>query len=182
MKSLRPSLPRTGVAVGAVLAAVGLLAGPAHAGPAAPGPVVPASAASATADSGETIIRGTSGLTRGQAWYSPDGRTMLAMQTDGHAVLYHDGVAVWTARGTYGVGNTLYMQADGNLVVYDAAMRPVWWSGTHYHPGAHLAIQNSGNLVVYYGSTPLWWSNFHPGTGPVDPDPECTPTPNRLCP
>ncbi|MGE7391502.1 hypothetical protein ACQKM2_39140 [Streptomyces sp. NPDC004126] len=175
----RPLATHTAVAVGTVLAAAGLLAGPATAAPAA---TTPAATAPATAAAGDTIIQGTSMLARGQAWYSPDGRTMLAMQGDGHAVLYHDGAAIWTARGSYGVGNQLYMQADGNLVVYDAAMRPVWNSQTHYHPGAHLAIQNSGNMVVYYGSTPLWWSNFRPG-GPGDPEePECRPRPNQLCP
>ncbi|MFJ6518290.1 hypothetical protein ACIQJ4_08530 [Streptomyces filamentosus] len=174
-----PLATRTAVAVGTALAAVGLLAGPAAAAPAGTPPAARTAVASAA---GDTVIQGTSVLARGQAWYSPDGRTMLAMQGDGHAVLYHDGAAIWTARGSYGVGNELYMQADGNLVVYDAGMRPVWNSQTHSHPGAHLAIQNSGNMVVYYGSTPLWWSNFRPG-GPGDPEePECQPLPGRLCP
>ncbi|GHB08722.1 hypothetical protein ACIQRS_25825 [Streptomyces termitum] len=174
-----PFAAHTAVAVGAALAVAGLLAGPAAAAPAA----APASTATvAAASAGDTIIRGTSMLARGEAWYSPDGRTMLAMQGDGHAVLYHDGVAIWTARGSYGVGNQLYMQADGNLVVYDAGMRAVWNSQTHSHTGAYLAVQNAGNLVVYYGSTPLWWSNFRPG-GPGDPeDPGCLPRPGRLCP
>lgn len=129
----------------------------------------------------ETVITGTTGLNRGEAWYSPDRRTMLIQQYDGHVVLYRDNVAIWTAVGSYGYGNTFYMRADGNLVSYDAAMRPLWNSATDHHWGAHLAIQNGGNLVVYYGSTPLWWSNFRPG-GPVDPGDDCTPRPGRLCP
>lgn len=135
-----------------------------------------------SADNTETIIRGTTGLNRGEAWYSPDGQTMLVQQTDGHVVLYHQGRAIWTAVGSYGYGNTFYMQADGNLVSYDAAMRPLWNSATDRRWGAHLAIQNGGNIAVYYGGDPIWWSNYRPG-GPVDPDPgECHPRPGQHCP
>ncbi|MCX4539463.1 hypothetical protein [Streptomyces sp. NBC_01565] len=168
------------VAASAVLAlgSAGLGAAAAQAAPTTPA----AASASAVSSDTETIIHGTSGLGRGQTWSSPDGSTFLAQQTDGHVVLYHNGVAIWTARGTYGIGTSFYMQADGNLVAYDAAMRPLWNSGTDRHPGAHLAIQNAGNMVVYAGSTPIWWSNFRPG-GPVDPgDGECRPTPHQLCP
>ncbi len=169
---IAPSLvPRAGVALGAVLMAAGLLGGT-------------AAQAADGADADQTVVQGTTGLSRGQSWSSPDGSTVLYQQYDGHVVLYKNNVAIWTAVGTYGVGSYLYMQADGNLVAYDAAMRAVWNSRTPYHPGAYLAIQNGGNLAVYYGSTPIWWSNYRPGggTGPIDPDPECTPTPHRLCP
>ncbi|WP_406110349.1 hypothetical protein [Kitasatospora purpeofusca] len=187
---IAPSLvPRAGVALGAVLMAAGLLGGtaaqaadgaPAAGAPAAAAPAVAAAPAS---DADQTVIQGTTGLSRGQSWSSPDGSTVLYQQYDGHVVLYKNNVAIWTAVGTYGVGSYLYMQADGNLVAYDAAMRAVWNSRTPYHPGAYLAIQNGGNLAVYYGGTPIWWSNYRPGgTGPIDPDPECTPTPHRLCP
>lgn len=49
------------------------------------------------------------------------------------------------------------MQADGNLVVYDASWQAQWSSGTAGHPGAWLAVQDDGNLVVYdaYGY-PIW--------------------------
>ncbi|MFG2991826.1 hypothetical protein ACGFZK_21470 [Streptomyces sp. NPDC048257] len=144
-------------------------------------PATPAVTSAALGSDTETVITGTTGLNRGEAWYSPDRRTMLIQQYDGHVVLYRDNVAIWTAVGSYGYGNTFYMQADGNLVSYDAAMRPLWNSATDHHWGAYLAIQNGGNLVVYSGSTPLWWSNFRPG-GPVDPGDDCNPTPGRLCP
>jgi hypothetical protein len=50
------------------------------------------------------------------------------------------------------------MQGDGNLVVYDAAGRAQWWSGTAGYSGAWLAVQSDGNLVIYdaYGY-PIWW-------------------------
>lgn len=161
------------------LATAGLGAAAAQA---APAPAAISATAPAASSDTQTVIYGTSGLNRGEAWYSPDRRTMLIQQYDGHVVLYRDNVAIWTAVGSYGYGTTFYMQADGNLVSYDAAMRPLWNSATDHHWGAYLAIQNSGNLVVYSGTTPLWWSNFRPG-GPVDPgDDECHPTPHQLCP
>ncbi|WP_380283675.1 hypothetical protein [Kitasatospora purpeofusca] len=177
MRIPRSLVPRAGVAFGVVLMAAGLLGGPAHAADGAPAASAPAAAA-AVSDANQTVIYGTAGLNRGESWSSPDGSTVLYQQWDGHVVLYKNNVAIWTAVGTYGVGTYLYMQADGNLVAYDAGMRAVWNSRTPYHPGAYLAIQNSGNLVIYSGSTPLWWSNYRPGGDPTDP--ECRP--GRLCP
>ncbi|MEW2137245.1 hypothetical protein AB0892_11670 [Streptomyces sp. NPDC005409] len=171
---IRPALLAAAAVLALVPAGLGVTA--AQAAPQA----APAVTAAVSSDT-ETVITGTTGLNRGEAWYSPDRRTMLVQQYDGHVVLYRDNVAIWTAAGSYGYGNTFYMQADGNLVSYDAAMRPLWNSRTDHHWGAHLAIQNGGNMVVYYGSTPLWWSNFRPG-GPVDPGDDCSPTPGRLCP
>ncbi|SDS86179.1 D-mannose binding lectin [Streptomyces sp. TLI_053] len=187
---IAPSLvPRTGVALGAVLMAAGLLGGTAaQAADGAPAAGAPAAAAPATAaapasDANQTVVQGGSVLNRGQNWSSPDGSTVLYQQYDGHVVLYKNNVAVWTAVGTHGIGTYFQMQYDGNLVAYDAAWRAVWNSRTMNYPGAYLAVQNGGNIVVYYGSTPVWWSNYRPGgTGPVDPDPECTPTTHQLCP
>ncbi|MEV6972505.1 hypothetical protein [Kitasatospora sp. NPDC093806] len=189
MRIPRSLAPRAGVVLGAALMAAGLLGGPAQAADGAPPAGAPAiiatapAAPAAVSDGTQTIIRATAGLSRGQSWSSPDGSTVLSQQYDGHVVLYRNGVAIWTAVGTYGLGTYFYVQDDGNLTAYDAAWRPLWESRTGRHPGAYLAIQNAGNLVVYYGSTPLWWSNFRPGTtGPIDPDPECTPTTHQLCP
>ncbi len=124
----------------------------------------------------QTVVRATAGLNRGESWSSPDGSTVLYQQYDGHVVLYKNGVAIWTAVGTYGLGSYFYVQADGNLTAYDAAWRPLWESRTAGHPGAYLAVQNGGNLVVYYGQRALWWSNYRP----ADADPECRP--GRVCP
>ncbi|WP_330173194.1 hypothetical protein OG875_06010 [Streptomyces sp. NBC_01498] len=183
MKSSRSFVPLAGTALGALAAAVGLLTGPAQAAPAASGGS-PSVTAARSADATETIIPATSRLARGESWSSPDGSTVLRQQDDGHVVLYRDGVAIWTAVGTHGVGTYFYVQADGNLTAYDAAFRPLWESRTGGSPGAYLTIQNAGNLVVRLNGRPLWWSNFHPGSGPVDPgDPgECQPRPNQLCP
>ncbi|SDT81752.1 D-mannose binding lectin [Streptomyces sp. TLI_053] len=179
MRITRSLVPRAGVAAGALLMAAGLLGGTAQAAggaPAAGGPAATAVSAAAASSADQTVILATAGLSRGQSWSSPDGSTVLYQQYDGHVVLYKNGVAIWTAVGTYGVGSYFYVQNDGNLTAYDAAWRPLWESRTGNHPGAYLAIQNGGNLVVYSGSRPLWWSNYPP----LNPEPECRP--GRLCP
>ncbi|MFJ7423738.1 hypothetical protein ACIQXD_34820 [Streptomyces uncialis] len=183
MKLLHSSASRAVVTLGALLAAGGLLMGPAHAAPVPSAGAQSAPAAPSVAAS-ETIIHATARLTRGESWSSPDGSTVLHQQQDGHVVLYRNGVAIWTAAGTHGLGTYFYVQADGNLTAYDAAWRPLWESRTGRNPGAYLAIQNAGNLVVYLNGRPLWWSNFRPAPGPVDPgDPgECQPRPNYPCP
>ena len=65
----------------------------------------------------------------------------------------------------------LYMQGDGNLVLYDEAQshKALWASNTDGQPGLHAAMQTDGNLVLYAGtpsaSTARWGSRTdgHPG-------------------
>jgi hypothetical protein len=59
-------------------------------------------------------------------------------------------------------GLGLYMQRDGNLVLYDA-QGPLWASGTWTGPdtcgpGCFAAFQEDGNLVVYMGGGAVWAS------------------------
>jgi hypothetical protein len=58
--------------------------------------------------------------------------------------------------------HTLIMQSDGNVVLYNSASRPLWWTNT----GGGLIdprdfiMQNDGNLVLYDTSgQPHWDSN-----------------------
>jgi hypothetical protein len=64
-------------------------------------------------------------------------------------------------------GNTrLIYQIDGNLVVYDAADKPLWASATAGTAPGVTAMQADGNLVVYNaGNQALWASHTenHPG-------------------
>ena len=54
----------------------------------------------------------------------------------------------------------LYMQRDGNLVLYrhNGSPLPLWQSDTGHHWGASLVMQRDGNLVIYYDGHPLWSS------------------------
>ncbi|MGY4644716.1 NlpC/P60 family protein [Cellulomonas sp. URHB0016] len=62
----------------------------------------------------------------------------------------------------------LFMQGDGNLVLYAPGMSARWQSGTSGHPGAWVQLQGDGNLVVYApGAVPLWSSMGNAGAGPA---------------
>ncbi|MEV6976910.1 hypothetical protein [Kitasatospora sp. NPDC093806] len=168
---------RTRAAALAAVAAIGFAAlatGTAHATPspaAAPAPVAEAPAATAAALSAPTRIPGNNALLRNQAWYSPDGRVMLAMQGDGNVVLYRDGKAIWVAPGAMPDGNALAMQGDGNLVVYSADNRPLWNSQTGGKWGAELTIYNEGAIAVELNGKVLWTS-VPPTPNPL---PSCPP-------
>ncbi|WP_380283733.1 hypothetical protein [Kitasatospora purpeofusca] len=168
---------RTRAAALAAVAAVGfatLTAGTAHATAAAPAPSTagapPAAAAATAALSTPTRIPGNTSIGRNQAWYSPDGRVVLAMQGDGNVVLYRDNKPLWVAPGAMPDGNALVMQGDGNLVVYSAAGTPLWNSRTGGRWGAELDIYNEGLIAVALDGKALWTS-LPPGQAPLPPCP-----------
>ncbi len=54
----------------------------------------------------------------------------------------------------------LYMQQDGNLVVYDRNTVATWNSTTFDRSQLYLIMQGDGNLVIYTGSgQPIWHTN-----------------------
>ncbi|HMF95002.1 MAG TPA: hypothetical protein VKE96_11940 [Vicinamibacterales bacterium] len=100
------------------------------------------------------------------------GGASLFMQDDGNAVIYANGVPVWatnTGRGapTAGCPSSpltllpgeslvsadgrfyLQYQMDGNLVVYESGVGPIWASGTAGSSPGRLVMQGDGNLVLY---------------------------------
>lgn len=93
-----------------------------------------------------------------QSRTSVDGRFALVYQLDGNLVLYYLGWPVWASNTCGTSPGVTYMQADGNLVVYDATWTPVWASNTAGWPGAFLVVQSDGNLVIYHGYFPKWAS------------------------
>jgi hypothetical protein len=56
-------------------------------------------------------------------------------------------------------GHRLIMQADGNLVLYNAANQPTWASNTSGKPFTHCCMQSDGNLVIYNMAQPVWATN-----------------------
>jgi hypothetical protein len=75
-------------------------------------------------------VQANQGLVPGQFASSCDGRFTLFMQHDGNLVLYQGSQALW-ATNTYGRNTAqVLMQGDGNLVLYDTAAQPIWGSGT----------------------------------------------------
>ncbi|RYY09194.1 MAG: hypothetical protein EOO36_22650, partial [Cytophagaceae bacterium] len=94
---------------------------------------------------------------------SLNGRYYFVYQTDGNLVLYKSypngsQKALW-ASGTNGKpGTTCIMQADGNLVIYNAAHKALWSSNTFHDAGSSLVMQDDGNGVVYRPNNSAAWS------------------------
>lgn len=57
---------------------------------------------------------------------------------------------------------SLRMQADGNLVLYNAANSALWSTATWTYPGAFTVFQADGNLVLYKDDT--WQPIYNTGT------------------
>jgi hypothetical protein len=80
----------------------------------------------------------------------------LFMQGDGNLVVYDEFGGARWASNTVGQGWTALFQDDGNFVVYTRSGHPVWASNTDHHPGSRLFVQDDGNVVIYDGSAPIW--------------------------
>ncbi|MEU3185452.1 hypothetical protein ABZ707_14800 [Streptomyces sp. NPDC006923] len=99
-------------------------------------------------------------LCQGQAWTSHNDRTALRVQYDGNLVLYRDGKATWAAPGALGRGgHCLYLQPDGNFVLYNAKHEPLWATG-NWLKAVYVTVQDDGNLVLYNkDGRPVWATN-----------------------
>ena len=65
----------------------------------------------------------------------------------------HPGENLHTSGGQF----ELWMQADGNLVLYRGDGAVVWATYTQGNPGSSLIMQGDGNLVIYRpDGTPIW--------------------------
>ena len=52
----------------------------------------------------------------------------------------------------------LTLKQDGNLVLYEAATNPIWYTRTFNSANAELNMQLDGNLVLYEGGQYVWSS------------------------
>lgn len=98
-----------------------------------------------------------------QLLWSPNRAYQMAMQGDGNLVVYDAAGRPMWATGTSVFGSSLVMQSDGNLVMYDPRNAPIWATATSA-PGSTLRMQDDGNLVLYDGyGKPLWDSGGFAG-------------------
>lgn len=87
---------------------------------------------------------------------SPDAQSVLRIN-NGDVILQANYMTVWHT-GTSGAVSGLYMQPDGNLVLYSSTNQPIWNSGTSGNPGASLKLQTDGNMVIYSAQGVALWS------------------------
>jgi hypothetical protein len=128
--------------------------------PTPPTTTTPTPTPSAPPPTGPGTLRGDNSLRPGQELKSGNGRYSLTYQGDGNLVLYDNGRPIWASNTAGTSAGAAYMQADGNLVVYDASGRPVFASNTSGNAGAYLVMQNDSNLVIYSSSGRVLWSIF----------------------
>ena len=103
----------------------------------------------------------------GATRWSPSGRYLLTLQSDGNLVIYRkpSNRAIWSSK-TQGRGVIkAVMQYDGNFVLYTANNVARWHTGTDFKPANHLLLQDDGNLVIYSMGSPTsnWASKVHGG-------------------
>jgi hypothetical protein len=95
----------------------------------------------------------------GQQLSTADRKHVLDFQSDGNLVLYSSGTATWST-GTNGKSAAeLYMQPDGNLVIYNTAGQPLWNSNTYGQGNSTLIMQTDGNLVTYNSAGRATWNS-----------------------
>ena len=111
-------------------------------------------------------------------WFaSPNKQYIFTLEPNGNLVLYRvkspaqkiaPGAAIqvsylWSSNTGYFPGAFLYIQTDGNLVLYrhslyDGSLQPIWsypyW--TRGLPSANLHLLDNGALVLFNGTEPVW--------------------------
>jgi hypothetical protein len=83
---------------------------------------------------------------------------------NGYTVFFHTPITFGLYDQVVTDTTRLFMQADGNLVLYcQANDQAVWSTRTWNYPyspnGTHATFQDDGNFVVYTYSAPVWASN-----------------------
>ena len=91
---------------------------------------------------------------------SGNGAYRLYMQGDGNLVIYDSSGRYRWASSTNVPGGYLVVQPDGNVVIYDSEDNLPLWTAGVYSPGAQLQMQNDGNLVLYARSGAALWDSM----------------------
>jgi hypothetical protein len=106
-------------------------------------------------------------------------RAVLYMQYDGNLVLYKDNRAVWDT-GTQGSGPESYMAfQDDGNLVVYWRRFALWNSHTDGNYGARLVLTDDGNLLIINASGRIVWET---GTGdPLPPPPDPCGEVQRIC-
>jgi hypothetical protein len=96
-------------------------------------------------------------LTGDQYLRSNVGGYELWMQNDGNLVLYQAGVALWSTNTWGNPGASALFQDDGNLVVYRGDGTPLWSTNTSGTAAERLVVQDDGDLVLLGPGGQVLW-------------------------
>ena len=114
---------------------------------------------------GNKILSGRDGgfLPQGQYLYSPTRKFFLIMQDDGNAVIYRTSPSqgIW-ATHTSGKGSkpyNLWMQGDGNLVIYGFGGQSTWSSETRGVGPFVLELKDDASMTITDGTGRVTWNN-----------------------
>lgn len=110
---------------------------------------------------------------------SPSTRYQLNYQLDGNLVLYGPSGPVWDSKTAGSSVGQVAMNTGGNLIVYDAAGRVAWVSGTDGNPGASLSVNENGTVTLVHNGTVIWTGGT-PQAAPPAPPPGTDPTPQSF--
>jgi hypothetical protein len=116
----------------------------------------PDSSVTPTGLSNPGILPRGGSLRDGQGLTSANGRFFASLQRDGNFIIFGpDSQADWATSTGGRTGAAMYLQSDGNLVIYGGTGAVLFTPGVA--AGAYLAMQSDGNLVLYTASwQPVW--------------------------
>ncbi len=100
----------------------------------------------------------TTVLSQGQYLHSADRQYTAVQQADGNFVVYGYGRPVWSSGTAGAVSGRVFVQADGNVVVYTAGGAAAWQSRSSGAGPGTFVMQDDGNLVLYVAGRPVWWT------------------------
>ncbi|MBV9594782.1 MAG: hypothetical protein JO147_13425, partial [Actinobacteria bacterium] len=115
--------------------------------------------AGAAASPVTNVLASGSTLTSGQSLESPNGNFSLAVQGDGNVVLYDALLRPIWATGTGGKGVGALSMQADGNAVLYHAGAALWATGTAGNAGARLILQDDGNLVLYTAGGAALWAS-----------------------
>ncbi|MEV0902629.1 LamG-like jellyroll fold domain-containing protein [Actinoplanes sp. NPDC049802] len=107
--------------------------------------------------SGGNVLGTDQTLHEREALRSSDGTYHLWMQEDGNLVLYQNATAIWATNTTGNPGASLVMQGDGNLVLYRSDRTPLWSTGTWNTTADRLVLYDDGDLALLDTAGQVVW-------------------------
>ncbi|AGL16591.1 FG-GAP repeat-containing protein [Actinoplanes sp. N902-109] len=107
--------------------------------------------------SGANVLGNNQTLYERQALHSSDNRYYLWMQEDGNLVLYDLGTPIWATNTPSNPGSRLIMQDDGNLVIYRADGTAIWDTRTWGTDADRLVLYDNGDLFLLDPNGQIVW-------------------------